>query len=55
VQPGLSALGRPTEDSVIVTTLSRSLHPQADRWARRVVQRSRELRRKRRAAFLALA
>ena len=37
---GLSAIGRPTEDSVIGNdTLSRSLHPHADRWARRVVQR----------------
>lgn len=39
--PGLSAIGRPTEDSVIGNdTLSRALHPHADRWARRVVQRS---------------
>lgn len=38
--PGLSAIGRPTEDSVIGNdTLNRSLHPQADRWARRVVRR----------------
>ena len=37
---GLSAIGRPTEDSVIGNdTLSRSLHPQAERWARRVVER----------------
>ena len=43
VTPGLSALGRPTEDSVIGNdTLSRSLHPQPDRWARRVVQLARE-------------
>ncbi len=40
---GLSAIGRPTEDSVIGNdTLSRSLHPHADQWARRVVQRCRE-------------
>ena len=32
--PGLSAIGRPTEDSVIGNdTLNRALHPQADRWA----------------------
>ncbi|MDX6573084.1 MAG: hypothetical protein QOC86_2240, partial [Gaiellales bacterium] len=38
--PGLSAIGRPTEDSVIGNdTLSRALHPHADRWARRVAQR----------------
>ncbi len=42
--PGLAAIGRPTEDSVIGNdTLSRSLHPQADRWARRVVERCRDL------------
>ncbi len=36
--PGLSAIGRPTEDSVIGNdTLSRSLHPQAAAWARRVI------------------
>ena len=36
--PGLSAIGRPTEDSVIGNdTLSRSLHPHADAWARRVI------------------
>ena len=41
--PGLSAVGRPTEDSVIGNdTLSRSLHPQADRWARRVARRCRD-------------
>lgn len=41
--PGLSAIGRPTEDAVIGNdTLSRALHPLADHWARRVVQRSRE-------------
>ena len=35
--PGLSAIGRPTEDSVIGNdTLGRTLHPHADRWARRV-------------------
>ena len=44
ITPGLSAVGRPTEDSVIGNdTLSRTLHPQADRWARRIVARSREL------------
>ena len=38
---GLSAIGRPTEDSVIGNdTLSRDLHPHGDRWARRVVARS---------------
>lgn len=38
---GLSAIGRPTEDSVIGNdTLSRTLHPQVDLWARRVVGRS---------------
>ena len=37
---GLSAIGRPTEDSVIGNdTLSRSLHPHAERWAQRVVER----------------
>jgi uncharacterized NAD(P)/FAD-binding protein YdhS len=37
---GLAAIGRPTEDSVIGNdTLSRSLHPQADTWARRVARR----------------
>lgn len=37
---GLAAIGRPTEDAVIGNdTLSRSLHPLADRWAARVVQR----------------
>ncbi|MDO9410052.1 FAD/NAD(P)-binding protein [Patulibacter sp.] len=36
--PGLSAIGRPTEDVVIGhDTLSRTLHRQADEWARRVV------------------
>ena len=39
--PGLSAVGRPTEDSVIGNdTLSRTLHPQVDLWAQRVVARS---------------
>jgi uncharacterized NAD(P)/FAD-binding protein YdhS len=39
--PGLAAIGRPTEDSVIGNdTLSRSLHPHADRWARRVARRA---------------
>jgi diaminopimelate decarboxylase len=43
LSPGLSAIGRPTEDSVIGNdTLSRSLHPHADRWAQRVVRRCRE-------------
>ncbi len=38
---GLSALGRPTEDCVIDNdTLSRTLHPHADRWARRVARRA---------------
>jgi uncharacterized NAD(P)/FAD-binding protein YdhS len=38
---GLAAIGRPTEDSVIGNdTLSRSLHPHADRWARRVALRA---------------
>lgn len=36
----LAAVGRPTEDCVIGNdTLSRSLHPQADRWAQRVAGR----------------
>jgi diaminopimelate decarboxylase len=36
--PGLSAIGRPTEDSVVGNdTLNRALHPQADRWARRIL------------------
>jgi uncharacterized NAD(P)/FAD-binding protein YdhS len=40
LSPGLAAIGRPAEDSVIGNdTLSRSLHPHADRWAQRVVQR----------------
>jgi uncharacterized NAD(P)/FAD-binding protein YdhS len=39
--PGLSAIGRPTEDSVIGNdTLSRTLHPASDRWARRIVRRA---------------
>jgi uncharacterized NAD(P)/FAD-binding protein YdhS len=43
ITPGLAAIGRPTEDSVIGNdTLSRSLHPQADRWARQVARRGRE-------------
>ena len=34
---GLAAIGRPTEDAVIGNdTLSRTLHPLSDRWARRV-------------------
>ena len=40
--PGLSAVGRPTEDSVIGNdTLSRALHPGIDEWARRVARRAR--------------
>ena len=43
VSLGLAAIGRPTEDCVIGNdTLSRSLHPQADRWARRVAERCRD-------------
>jgi uncharacterized NAD(P)/FAD-binding protein YdhS len=39
----LCAIGRPTEDSVIGNdTLSRGLHPHADRWAESVVRRCRE-------------
>jgi uncharacterized NAD(P)/FAD-binding protein YdhS len=39
--PGLATMGRATEDAVIGNdTLSRSLHPHADRWACRVVSRS---------------
>ena len=39
--PGLSVIGRATEDSVIGNdTLSRTLHPHADRWAARVVRRA---------------
>jgi diaminopimelate decarboxylase len=42
---GLAAIGRPTEDSVIGNdTLSRTLHPISDRWARRIVERSRATR-----------
>ncbi len=38
---GLGAIGRPTEDWVIGNdTLNRSLHPQAEIWARRVVLRA---------------
>ncbi|HEY5196636.1 MAG TPA: hypothetical protein VIJ51_06370, partial [Solirubrobacteraceae bacterium] len=38
--PGLAAIGRPTEDSVIGNdTLSRTLHPGPDLWARRIVER----------------
>jgi diaminopimelate decarboxylase len=41
---GLSAIGRPTEDAVIGNdTLSRTLHPLSDRWARRIVTRQRAL------------
>ncbi len=40
--PGLAVIGRPTEDWVIGNdTLSRTLHPQADLWARRVVGATR--------------
>ncbi|MEO9175820.1 MAG: FAD/NAD(P)-binding protein [Gaiellales bacterium] len=39
---GLAAIGRPTEDCVIGNdTLSRTLHPLADRWGRRVAERCR--------------
>ncbi len=38
--PGLTAIGRCTEDVVIGNdTLSRTLHPLADNWARRIVRR----------------
>jgi hypothetical protein len=38
--PGLAVIGRATEDSVIGNdTLSRAMHPHADRWARRVAHR----------------
>lgn len=41
--PGLSAIGRVTEDVVIGNdTLSRTLHPLAGNWARRVVGRCRD-------------
>ena len=41
--PGLSALGRLTEDCVVGNdTLSRRLHPDSDRWARRVVGEARQ-------------
>lgn len=41
---GLSAIGRPTEDSVIGNdTLDRTLHPLADRWAARVIERCRQV------------
>jgi len=40
---GLSAIGRVTEDVVIGNdTLNRTLHPLADQWARRLVERCRE-------------
>ena len=40
LSPGLAAIGRPTEDAVIGNdTLSRTLHPLADRWARRLLAR----------------
>ncbi len=39
--PGLSVIGRATEDCVVGNdTLSRAMHPHADRWALRVVTRS---------------
>jgi diaminopimelate decarboxylase len=39
--PGLAAIGRPTEDCVIGNdTLSRKLHPHADRWAQRIARRA---------------
>ncbi len=42
ISAGLAAIGRPTEDSVIGNdTLSRTLHPHADRWAARVAERCR--------------
>jgi uncharacterized NAD(P)/FAD-binding protein YdhS len=42
IATGLAAIGRPTEDSVIGNdTLSRTLHPHADRWAARVAERCR--------------
>ena len=42
--PGLAAIGRPTEDAVIGNdTLSRTLHPVSDLWARRIIERSRVL------------
>jgi uncharacterized NAD(P)/FAD-binding protein YdhS len=42
VSHGLAAIGRPTEDWVIGNdSLSRSLHPHPDRWARRVAERTR--------------
>jgi diaminopimelate decarboxylase len=38
---GLSAVGRPTEDAVIGNdTLTRTLHADPDRWARRMVARA---------------
>ena len=40
--PGLAVIGRPTEDWVIGNdTLNRALHPQVDRWARRVAASGR--------------
>lgn len=40
--PGLAAIGRPTEDSVIDNdTLSRDRHPQPGRWAQRVIGEAR--------------
>jgi uncharacterized NAD(P)/FAD-binding protein YdhS len=42
VRVGLAAIGRPTEDWVIGNdTLSRTLHPLADGWGRRVAERCR--------------
>ena len=44
ITPGLAAIGRPTEDSVIGNdTLTRALHPLSDRWARTVVERAGRL------------
>ena len=43
--PGLAVIGRPTEDSVIGNdTLSRTLHPHADRWAAGVAAAARRTR-----------
>lgn len=39
--PGLAAIGRPTEDSTVGNdSLSRAMHPLAERWAERVVTRA---------------
>jgi uncharacterized NAD(P)/FAD-binding protein YdhS len=54
--PGLAAIGRVTEDSVIGNdTLSRTLHPLSDHWARRVVTRASAPVRTERAADTVLA